>query len=857
MELNLAPVTKSRGLVKAQVMKGKKNLKGSWKKRRREEIIQRIRLEKRLRGSNRQGQKEKAFKIQSDEFASGIEEPGVSSASAPAARIGEGDEDMRRKTKKGEFSLGKGDGKGRDTGTVVKRGKESVRHESHGRNKHTKSDNVVGDGGKGKRKKNESVDTSNFIVNDNEQKSEGVKRRKTRGEDINVNNYVVVSDDQKPEAVSAALAVIGKSFMDQNALKGKEYNHVNKDRANLEKNERAVADEMFGTTSFEDTGLYPSVARHLVHRMELRVPTQIQEKVLNVMLNLDEGQQAIDVLVCSATGSGKTLAYLLPIAHYLLHRVRRISREDGTLAVVVVPTRELAEQVQHVAAQVFRPWHWIVTGSVMGGESKHREKSRLRKGIGVLIATPGRLLDHMRNTRSFMYGFCEFLVLDEADRLLDLGFEAEIKEIVGNLNNQAKVSGRDSGKTRSNMLLSATLRADVEKLAEFSMQNPVKISVDKGDGKGKSSFSMPQLLRQHFCIVDQRHRLVTLICFLRLRALKDKRMVNIRARELSEPHCKVIVFFSTCDSVDFHYELLKRARVPGELKTQPAEADSQEKMVPLDIFRIHGKHEQVDRVQSLRGFRKSRRAVLLCTDVAARGLDLKGLTFSIQYDPPTGGQGEELEYLHRAGRTARIGEEGDALLFLLPSERAYIGKLESKGVSIAEISGSAAIAALYPKVDLTKQHSISYGTRLVTSALQESLEATVQNDGTLKQLAVTGFQSYCRAYATHAREVRYFFHVRNLHLGHVARAFVLGDKPAELSQMMAEIKAAKAANDAEDETNKKTRRQDSRKKGDIAQAIAEGERQPYNDQSTSLSRRRREKGGGQEAFKELAMEFGS
>lgn len=855
MELNLAPVTQSRGLVRAPTTKSKKNLKGSWKERRREEIIRRVRSERRLRGSNPQGQKEKARKIQSDEFASGIEQP--SESSAPATQTSEGDESVRGETRTGESEVVKKDGKGKDRVTGAERGRKPVRHESRAANEQQKGDGEVNDGEKRKKRKSGCVGTDNFTVNNDEQKFGGAKKRKRLGEDISVNNHLVTDVNQKPEAVSAALAVIGKSIADQTARKAKDSSQVSDDVANLKEDERAALGEMFGVTSFEDTGLYPSVARHLVHRMELRVPTQVQEKVLDVMLNLDEGQQAVDVLVRSATGSGKTLAYLLPIAHYLLCRVKKISREDGTLAIVIVPTRELAEQVQYVAAQVFRPWHWIVTGSVMGGESKHREKSRLRKGIGILIATPGRLLDHMRNTRSFLYGLCEFLVLDEADRLLDLGFEAEIKEIIENLNNQAKVYNRDAGEARSNMLLSATLRADVEKLAQFSMHNPVIISVGKGEGREKSSFIMPQLLRQHFCIVDQRHRLVTLICFLRLRALKDKRTVSIRTKDSLESPCKVIVFFSTCDSVDFHYELLKRAKVPDELKTRFTEAESQERMIPLDIFRIHGKHEQLDRVQSLRSFRKSKRAVLLCTDVAARGLDLKGLTFSIQYDPPTGGRGEELEYLHRAGRTARIGEEGDALLFLLPSERAYIGRLESKGVSIAEISGSAAIAALYPKVDLTRQLSISYGTRLVTSALQESFEAIVRNDVALKRLAVAGFQSYCRAYATHAREVRYFFHVKNLHLGHVARAFVLGDKPAELNQMMAEIRAAKAANDAEDEENKKNERHDSKKKGDIAQAIAEGERQPYNDQSTTLSRRRREKGGGQEAFKELAMEFES
>lgn len=811
MELNLAPTTNKAG---RNVKLNKKKVKGSWRKRRREEVIHKARSEKRLRPSGKQLQREKARKIQSDEFASGIEARGTEQGERVERRGGN-----TKPIQKSAVNISKAKGHRNEVGEKELAEKQkSVKF----------SDRLE----KGER--NSEIDQGKKPWN-----------RPSAVKDIS-------TDEKNPEAVKTALSVIGKYPGNENATKDETVKDSIADKAS-DKSKKGSEDETFGATSFEDTGLYRSVARHVVHRMGLQLPTRVQEKVLSVMLNLEDGQQSVDVLIRSATGSGKTLAYLLPIAHYLLNRVRRVSRGDGSFAIILVPTRELAEQVEDVAEQLFRPWHWIVTGSVRGGESKHREKARLRKGIGVLVATPGRLLDHMRNTRSFEYRPCEFLVLDEADRLLDLGFEATIKEIIQILDKHpAHANGE---KVRSNLLLSATLRADVEKLAEFSLEKPVEVTVGRTEAASKSAFAMPHQLRQHYCIVDQRHRLVTLTCFLRLRALKD---VVKSAERIGDTHagpCKIIVFFSTCDSVDFHYELLRRARVPKELHGE-ADQERKEKMVPLDIYRIHGNHSQADRVAALRGFRKNKRAVLLSTDVAARGLDLKGLTFSIQYDPPTGGQGEELEYLHRAGRTARIGEQGDALLFLLPSERAYVGKLESKGVSIAAISGSAAMAALYPKVNLAREESISYGTRLVTSALQEMFEDILKQDENLKRMAVAGFQAYCRAYATHAKEVRYFFHVRNLHLGHVARSFVLGDKPAEMSEMMAEIRAMKQAAEAGSSAKKKEGRS-TKRKGDVARAIAEGEAQPYNDQTTALARRRREKGRGGEAFKELAMEFGS
>lgn len=612
-------------------------------------------------------------------------------------------------------------------------------------------------------------------------------------------------------------------------------------------------EKTFGSGDFESIGLYISVAKHLKLRMGMEKPTHIQERVVRAMLNPEEGRTTCDVLVRSATGSGKTLAYLLPIAHYLLNRKKRVEREDGSLAIVMVPTRELAIQVESVAMALFRPWHWIVVGSVRGGEGKKSEKARLRKGVNVLIATPGRLLDHIRNTRSFRFTLCEFLILDEADRLLDLGFEADIKEIIQGLNNQAQLNVTGYGiAQRSNIMLSATLRSDVERLAKFSLTKPIQISVKEGSDMESKKFSMPSQLNQHLCVVEQRHRLVTLAAFLRLRALRgvSQRAVNDDPKTL--PACKIMVFFSSCDSVDFHYAALAKALLPNELKAKTLKNQDDQKLVPISCFELHGGLDQSVRSKSLSDFRNCRRGVLLCTDVAARGLDLQGVTFSVQYDPPTGGQGEELEYVHRAGRTARLGEQGDALLFLLPSERAYQSKLESAGISIKEISNNTALAALLPGAELDQPGKVSYAARLVTSAMQEALENTIKGDTALKEKAYAGYLSYCRAYATHARDVKHYFHVRNLHLGHVARAFALTDKPADLGGLVADIKAAKEAALTE---KRDTGMNVAGDKRSIARAIAEGEYQPYNDQNTALARRRREKGRGNEAYKELAAEF--
>ncbi len=794
MELNISSVQKPPSAKPSfSANKVSASSKGNWKKRRTKAVKTRLQIEQK-HGLNPKG---KVNKI-TDEFASGI-----------------ADEEKQEKP---------------DTAEVNENGKRS---------------------GKSKTK------------NDSKQPP---KRQRTNPILGAGQNFKLMGEKgaETEEAIGATLEIVGGKLADKHLKKlesasgseemvEKEIGGTVENEAAADKKDETEGDQGFGPGDFESVGLYASVARHLKFRMEMEKPTNIQERVIKSMLNIPNDALACDVLVRSATGSGKTLAYLLPIAHYLLNRRKRVAREEGSFAIVLVPTRELAEQVESVAATVLKPWHWIVVGSVRGGEPKNKEKARLRKGVSVLVATPGRLLDHIRNTNAFRYGRCEFLVLDEADRLLDLGFEADIKEIIDNLNRHMVT--RHGMTIRSNIMLSATMRSDVERLARFSLKEPIQISVeeDKGDD---NKFKMPSQLKQHLCVVEQRHRLVTLAAFLRLRAMRGVPR-KTGADKKSLPGCKIMVFFSTCDSVDFHYQILQQTKLPEKLRMRAtAKSDSEEeKLIPVPVYRLHGNMDQAARVQSLRSFRNCRRGVLLCTDVAARGLDLAGVEFSMQYDPPTGGQGEELEYVHRAGRTARMGKRGDALLFLLPSERAYQGKLEKAGVAIREISNNTALAALLPGTQLDVAERVAYAARLVTSELQSALEETVTNDSTLKEMAYAGYLAYCRAYATHAKDVKHYFHVRNLHLGHVARAFALTEKPANLGSLLEEMKVKKAAR--EEALKKEKGKKTTGNKGSIARAIAEGEQQPFNDQSTALAKRRRERGIGGETQRELASEFAS
>ncbi|KAA8494107.1 DEAD-box ATP-dependent RNA helicase 17 [Porphyridium purpureum] len=523
------------------------------------------------------------------------------------------------------------------------------------------------------------------------------------------------------------------------------------------------------TAAFLALNLNSSLAGHLARRMGFTEPTPVQSSVVRAYMHAIHAHESrilsrrVDMIIRSETGSGKTLAYLLPIAEALLIRRKRVERSDGARAIILTPTRELAAQVEMVARQLLHPWHWIVVGSIMGGERRKSEKARIRKGITVIVSTPGRLLDHMENTQSLSLKLVEFLVFDEADRLMDLGFEDAIREIVRQLDLYAVEGDKGEGggaavqsgaatrkveglKRRSNFLVSATMPGSVKHLADTALHNPISIVMGGTDGQhlqtaaqleeeekvvtdtpGTQALRAPAQLRQHFCLVEAKHRLVALICVLRLRS--------------RSAFAKSMVFFSSCDSVDFHYLLLRNVELPPVLRydkgvdfgvdklksgTGPGSsgASLQNSLCGVPVFKIHGQMVQEERNRAFHAFRLAKRGVLLCTDVGARGLDLPHLSLTLQYDPPT--KDESVEYLHRAGRTARIGMQGDSLLFLLPSEAEYARVLQQRGLELKEVSCDATLAALLLGNPAYEGLSLGQLARTVTRTMQETISSAVE-----------------------------------------------------------------------------------------------------------------------------------
>ncbi|CAL5219539.1 g1390 [Coccomyxa viridis] len=521
--------------------------------------------------------------------------------------------------------------------------------------------------------------------------------------------------------------------------------------------------------TFEGLGLPKSLADHL-EELNFMSPTRIQQQAIPRLL------RRRDALVNAPTGSGKTLAYLAPIMADLQAQTPHVSRAEGTYALILVPTRELCLQVSDILTLLVRRYIWLVGGSIHGGENRAKEKARLRKGVTVLVATPGRLLDHLQNTQAFRTEELRWLVLDEADRLLDLGFEQKIGEIISMLDKRVAEAGN---RKRQTVLLSATLHSRLSTLASLSLKefDPIGFRVqgsgaaltienqrEQADGSeddeddaptleasDREQFSIPKLLKQHIVEVPCKQRLVVLAALLR------------KSCQPGRP-AKLVVFFSCCDAVEYLHRLFDDI----------FESIEGERLVSCPLYKLHGNLPQGVRTNTFLEFSRCKRGVLMCTDVAARGLDFPEVTTIIQYDAP----GEAAEYVHRVGRTARMGKVGEAMLFLMPSERAYLGNLEARGVQLRPLNVLPALDVLPPDTTQQGWNGRSLETHGGAHALQGHFMEAVARDRSLQSLATDAFRSSVRAYAAYPVAVKNIFHVKKLHIGHVAHSFALREAPS-------------------------------------------------------------------------------
>ena len=276
-------------------------------------------------------------------------------------------------------------------------------------------------------------------------------------------------------------------------------------------------------------------------------------------------------------------------------------------------------------------------------------------------------------------------------------------------------------------------------------------SKDKTNTTEESTFKVPEQLRQYFIQIDCNLRLPALCAFLR----KELRSVN-------RNRCRILIFVNTCDSVAFHDELLRELQWPGDGMDSAVTKGT--------LVSLHGNMPQYQRLKNLRDFCKANYATMICTDVAARGLDIPTVDWILQYDPPT----EVSEYIHRVGRTARAGRAGQSLLFLQPSEMGMVYTLQRRGLHMKQFNFDVWFDNCVRESG--PGHALVYAKRNhAASEVQAAILKTVEESDGLKNLAVVGFTSYCRSYATYSKELKTAFNVRSLHFGHVAKRYNRGD----------------------------------------------------------------------------------
>ncbi|GMI79932.1 RNA helicase 18 [Hibiscus trionum] len=421
-----------------------------------------------------------------------------------------------------------------------------------------------------------------------------------------------------------------------------------------------------------------------------------------------------DVAVDAATGSGKTLAFLIPIVEILRRSSSSPPKRHQVMGIIISPTRELSSQIYNVAQPFISTLSNVKSMLLVGGADVKADVNKIEtEGANLLISTPGRLYDIMDRMDVLDFRNLEILILDEADRLLDMGFQKQINYIISRL-----------PKLRRTGLFSATQTEAVEELSKAGLRNPVRVEVRAETKSLNNSDSSEQLassktpsglhLEYLECEADE----------------KASQLVDLLVNNKSK---KVIVYFMTCACVDYWGVVLPRLTA---LKGFP-------------LIALHGKMKQTAREKALASFTSLSSGILLCTDVAARGLDIPGVDCIVQYDPPQ----DPNVFIHRVGRTARLGRQGSAIVFLLPKEEAYVEFLRIRRVPLQERKRVDDVADVVPQI-----------------------RSAAIKDRDVMEKGLRAFVSLIRAYKEH--HCSYIFRWKELEIGKLGMGYGLLQLPS-------------------------------------------------------------------------------
>jgi len=464
-------------------------------------------------------------------------------------------------------------------------------------------------------------------------------------------------------------------------------------------------------------------------RLNFKRMTPVQASVIPLFM------QRKDVAAEAVTGSGKTLAFVIPILETLYRLPKKFDRHE-IAALIISPTRELAIQISEVVAEFLKDSDTDLTHRLfVGGNTKVIEDAKLyeEEGANIIVATPGRIEDllisrssgtSMMSEHKLSIGLksLEILVLDEADRLLSLGFEKSLNTIL-----------QMCPKQRRTGLFSATQTSEIKNLIRAGLRNPVMIVV-KEKGASTNNSRTPAQLENFYCICEPKNKFSQLVDFLRLHQKE-----------------KILLFASTCAVVDYFSVILSQL------------------CKGTNILSIHGKMTK-KRHKIFARFKEVESGILICTDVMARGVDIPEVSWVIQFDPPSNAEA----FVHRCGRTARIGNQGSALLMLMPNEDVYTNFLQ-----------------INQKVEL-EEMQLPQPTQLFIDKIRK----LSKKDRAIFDKGNRAFVSYIQSYSKH--ECKVLLKIKDLDLGGIASSYGLLMMPR-----MPELKSIKISNFEAEEVDQK------------------------------------------------------
>ena len=533
------------------------------------------------------------------------------------------------------------------------------------------------------------------IIKKNFSNKKNVKEEKIEiKNDYNNNETQMEIEEEKPKIKNIKNNIINNNNKN-NKTKSSENNNSFQKKSNS-------SQTIFSIKSFEDLKINPYLKK-AINKNNYNIMTKIQKKAIPILL------EHKNVIVKSETGSGKTLAYIIPLYQNLIeiNEFEKINRKNGVYSIIFSPTHELCLQIEKTFDKLKSCCINVVYGSLMGGQKIETEKKKLRKGLNVIITTPGRLLYHLQNTENINFTTLKMIIIDEADLMLDMGFEKDIKECFkliiqksenNYLNSEEEiVLNPDLFKKFKIFLISATIDNRIRKMSNYFMKGFKAIGFEKEDEKDKEINEQNNIDKENnINNQDEKTHINNVSSNYYLSALKQQnitqyysyindeyRLIHLLAFLYNNLFQKAIIFVSTCDLCEYLSKIITDIEIDINYKSDFAPiqkegkkskskiSQNESKLIHLftqKTYKLHGKMKHDERKIVFNEFNEDSTGILIATDVAARGLDFKDINWVIHYDINP----DIKEYINRIGRTARIDNIGNSILFLMQNERKLL-----------------------------------------------------------------------------------------------------------------------------------------------------------------------------------------